>query len=201
MTKKSFKSWYKHTLYYASMGFCALILIWVPFQSLMGTFGAQMEMRIIQPLLSFEIREVVCVDESRGLAAGVIDKTAYPGGIEADFIGMTIYDTNFPRNRLPWHRPAQDSSPQSLPPGKQSNVIVIEGGCHTPFRIHTRHRSPLTGNILRMSWPQDPLKAFNTPSQWEQWEALRLEGNQMSGGSFDSYVDRYLRKHEGVDDD
>jgi hypothetical protein len=152
-TEYSLKDWIKRTTYYASMGFVCLVLIWVPFQAALGSMGSNMEMRIIKPLVDFRFTQFVCVNEEDNLAYGVLNKTMYPLGVEAELIDMRITDTREIPRILNW-RPAtpDDPTPMILVDAINNFEIYIENGCNTEFTVQTIHRSPITDNELVMDW-------------------------------------------------
>jgi hypothetical protein len=135
------------------MVFVVAVLVWVPFQAVLGQTGAKVELRIIKPMMNLAFTEFYCINEDDNLAYGVFQKTAYPLGMEAELLSMELYDMRQIPRQLEWRRPTPDDPIAPSTPSTDNNMeILIEHGCDTEFMVQTVHRSPLTDNELLMTW-------------------------------------------------
>lgn len=114
-------------------------------------FGPSVEQAFIQPINDLTFNEFVCVDDDV-ILRGVLDKAVWPGGQEAEFLGLTLLSVN-DKARIAWRRvDTTDNSPASRPGGIQPIDLYAVGACGVPFTAHTKHASPATGLVLRMTF-------------------------------------------------
>ena len=92
-----------------------------------------------------------CIEDGF-VVSGLLNKTRYPNGKEAEYIGMLIYDTGDPPSLLPWGPTVESSNPASRRYGEQSIDFMIYAPCDVVFTADTRHISPLTGELRPMRW-------------------------------------------------
>lgn len=150
----------QRVVYGSSVLFIAGLSLWVTIMVAKGPVGIALELGLLRPLSDFSITNVECVNPDDGLAKGVLTKTIYPGGVVAEFKGMTLLKLVDPKDRLPWwpyqggdkEVQANDRTPANRPGGTQTMEIFIKHGCGTPFTAHTSHLSPVTGNTLNLTW-------------------------------------------------
>lgn len=134
--------------FYAISGSLTLLLLVV----LLRIFGPFLEMRYIVPVTELTFHTEECVGRD-AIYSGVLDKTFYPGGAEARFLGLNLFDTDNPANLIRWRRVVDDDlSPESRPARVQNISVYAFEGCGRAFTAHTRHESPLTGFVLRMNF-------------------------------------------------
>lgn len=142
-------------LYQSALVFCMLIVLWTGWNAAFSLIGPQVEQRFIQPVKSFEVLRTKCDPETLAMEIfGVLNKTEYPGGTEAEFLGRVFYTAGQPRNTLP-HRPVfeRDQTSENRAPGLQTFEYTLEvRDCNERFYMVMYHRSPLTGNKLRTQW-------------------------------------------------
>lgn len=131
---------------------CIVLMVTIIGIALVKIGGPIMEVRYIPPVRELTFDRFVCQGPDV-IAAGVLNKTIWPDGSEAEFLGLTLFTTTDPRERLSWRRlnPA-DLSPASRPGGLQTITLYVEEGCGVPFTANTRHASPWTGFVMRMQF-------------------------------------------------
>lgn len=105
----------------------------------------------IDPVGDLVLDKRDCI-EGGFVVSGLLDKTKYPNGREAEYIAMLIYDVARPPSLIPWGRTVESSNPPSRRYGEQSIDFIIYGPCDVVFTADTRHESPLTGDIRAMRW-------------------------------------------------
>lgn len=105
----------------------------------------------IDPVQMLDLYERDCGD-GFFIVFGFLNKTKYPNGIEAEYLGMLIYDADDPPNLIPWGPVVENSNPKSRRHGEQSIEFKIYGPCDMVFTADTRHKSPLTGDVRSMQW-------------------------------------------------
>lgn len=114
----------------------------------------------IQPVQLLVLDHRECLGDSF-IVSGLLNKTKYPNGKEAEIQAMLIYSVGEPGKppRLyEWRRTDADTDKLiSRRYGEQSIDFIIEGPCDMAFTVDTRHESPLTGDIRPMRWgPFEP---------------------------------------------